>query len=608
MLVKTVSSYSGLVVVNKAHKIPYNQLAPLVASLVHSIPYDQRALYFFKTLCKYKLPEVIQKSNTDIWEFWRAGNAVFQSVNLPFYREADKEALLFNRITSIYETSQILQSSTFSKYWQPAVIEDVNLSHYGAADIVYKGFVVPVDFRHEAVSVITSSYNKNEIIGDYRAFSYAGRSTIIELAVLSHYDAADIVYKGFVVPADFRHEAVSVITSSYNKNEIIGDYRAFSYAGRALIDAAVISRYYAIERVSVAHLAAYDMLEKNKASVQHTISSSFVADHQFLIMNPQTASIVTTIGTIDPLRLQVSTSMGENIWQISASLSFDEAAKARINSDAIVNAAGMKLDTYFVAKNTRKTATSKQVDVELYTKQRRLTTMPLDGVYTTSKALFDAAGVKAAPGVPMSPIALTNTDKTSFMAAVSGVASDIGAAVAMRGNDLVVIPVDRPSGVVWQLGDDDLLELSETFVDGVGYNAVIVSDAGDGSSDSISTDIETVGDHWMLYVYGASKASVTHTQIDAYVSITRLGTVTLKKTEQVEFKEGVATVAKPISSIVNIRYLSDSLPGAVFSGNRIVAGGVNDYALANVTYTTKPLAFRVIYNKVEALQLVIEGE
>lgn len=305
--------------------------------------------------------------------------------------------------------------------------------------------------------------------------------------------------------------------------------------------------------------------------------------------------------------MQASTSIGENAWQVSASVSFDESAKARINGDAIVNIAGIAFDAYFVAKNTRKTSTSKQLDVELYTAQRRLTAKPLDQNHTRSNALCYAAGVQVDGSVPDSSIALNNVDKTSVMAAVAGVASDIGASLAMRGNDLVVIPVDRPSGVVWQLNDDDLLELNETFVDGVGYNAIIVSDAGD-NSDSLNTDIEAAEGHWLLYVYGVNKAMVTHTQNNADVSIASLGMVTLTKTEQIEFKQGTASVAKPIGSIKNIRYLADPLPNAVFSGNRIIAGGANDYALANVTYTTQALAYRIIYNKAEALQLVIEGE
>jgi hypothetical protein len=518
--------------------------------IAHGIPYDQRALYFFAPIFKYKIPEILQKSTADAWEFWRAGNAAFQSVRSPFSRLADQDALMFNRTRSVYEAAQILRLPMLSRYWQPVVVENVSLSHY---------------------------------------------------------DTSTIVYSGIVVPADFRSETVSATVSSYGESDIVGSYRSFGYVGRALVDAPITSHYYAVERVGVEYLSPYDLLTKNKASVNYTIPTAFVADHQFLIVNPQPASIVTTFGTIDPLRLQVSTSMGENAWQVSASVSFEESAKARINGDAIVNVAGIALDAYFVAKNTRKTAVSKQIDVELYTTQRKLKSSPLDDNYATSKALFDAADVQAYYSIPTSSITLTNVDKTSVMTAVAGVASDIGAALAMRGNDLVVIPIDRPSGVVWQLNDDDLLELNETFIDGVGYNAIIVSDAGD-SNGSINTEIEAVGDHWMLYVYGVTTATVSHTQIDAYVSIASLGAVTLTKSEQVEFKEGTATVAKPINSIASINYLSDSLSESVFSGNRIIAGGADDYALANVTYTTKPLAFRVVYNKAEALQLVIEGE
>ena len=527
-----------------------DHLTYIVITAAHGIPYSQRELHFFTPIFKYKLPEILQKSNRDAWEFWRAGNANFKAVNSLFSRLPDPDSFIFNRTTSTYEAAQVLQQSMFSKYWQTLVVEHNRLSHYEAAGVVFKHVVVPADFRRDTVNI-----------------------------AVSHYEAAGVV----------------------------GNYRTFEYACRKLVDGARSSHYYAVERVSVVHLSPYDFLTKNKAQVHYTIPSAFVADHQFFIVNPQPASIVTTVGKIDPLRLQASTSIGENAWQVSTSVSFDESAKARINGDAIVNIAGIALDAYFVAKNTRKTSTSKQLDVELYTAQRRLTAKPLDQNHTRSNALCYAAGVQVDGSVPDSSIALKNVDKTSVMAAVAGVASDIGASLAMRGNDLVVIPVDRPSGVVWQLNDDDLLELNETFVDGVGYNAIIVSDAGD-NSDSLNTDIEAAEGHWLLYVYGVNKAMVTHTQNNADVSIASLGMVTLTKTEQIEFKQGTASVAKPIGSIKNIRYLADPLPNAVFSGNRIIAGGANDYALANVTYTTQALAYRIIYNKAEALQLVIEGE
>ena len=189
---------------------PYGSL--IVITAAHGIPYSQRELHFFTPIFKYKLPEILQKSNRDAWEFWRAGNANFKAVNSLFSRLPDPDSFIFNRTTSTYEAAQVLQQSMFSKYWQTLVVEHNRLSHYEAAGVVFKHVVVPADFRRDTVNI-----------------------------AVSHYEAAGVV----------------------------GNYRTFEYACRKLVDGARSSHYYAVERVGVVHLSPYDFLTKNKACALH---------------------------------------------------------------------------------------------------------------------------------------------------------------------------------------------------------------------------------------------------------------------------------------------------------------------------------------------------
>jgi hypothetical protein len=129
-----------------------------------------------------------------------------------------------------------------------------------------------------------------------------------------------------------------------------------------------------------------------------------------------------------------------------------------------------------------------------------------------------------------------------------------------------------------------------------------------GESTQDMTDYianETDAKKGILYVYPRPwrPISVAHTG-HAAVGLTYLGVKYLTKTEFVEFKAGMSSVAFPVDSITSVNWQYKNLGSLSFSGQDLTSA-VNGYSLANVTYKTKSLAYAVSDTIDETIQFLV---
>ncbi|MEA3272340.1 MAG: hypothetical protein U9P90_01580, partial [Patescibacteria group bacterium] len=200
---------------------------------------------------------------------------------------------------------------------------------------------------------------------------------------------------------------------------------------------------------------------------------------------------------------------------------------------------------------------------------------------------------------------------------ISKLAQAIGAVVRCQDDGSLTVrnryPV-RPVNMDAATADSDydrqdILKLNYKFNEKSGYNAVIVTGK---TTDVYSPDIEVeesspiVGDTVHVRVYWADKKPST---ISPYVTdgtITDLGDFEETLTETLDFKEGIATVSKPIESVSTTTWIGDlggSVAYVVNEKDVIIAD--NAFRVGTVKYTTKYQRFRLTGHSVTQLLAVL---
>lgn len=145
----------------------------------------------------------------------------------------------------------------------------------------------------------------------------------------------------------------------------------------------------------------------------------------------------------------------------------------------------------------------------------------------------------------------------------------------------------------------DNLSVSESFAPTRRLNLFRILDVTVGKRDSIEFELDegsvTDGD-LKLFPSPFATNRVIKSSRGSEIGFQFIGIATEQKVQQVEFKEGFATLSRPIESIDSVVYESTNLGALTFTqGDTKIfsASVVNLYSLATVTYTTKFLKFRV---------------
>lgn len=159
----------------------------------------------------------------------------------------------------------------------------------------------------------------------------------------------------------------------------------------------------------------------------------------------------------------------------------------------------------------------------------------------------------------------------------------------------------------------DIFEYSEEASADIIYNKFRIMDV---TSSSQSDKVEFEADE-ADYLAGRVKVypspwrteiGLSHTAPNA-VSISILGTQYEEKTEEVEFVAGEGNTQYPIDSIVNVEWLSVSLGGLSFDDYTTQLRPTNVealYGLANITYRTRAIMFRVVSTVSPVVQFLVE--
>jgi hypothetical protein len=157
---------------------------------------------------------------------------------------------------------------------------------------------------------------------------------------------------------------------------------------------------------------------------------------------------------------------------------------------------------------------------------------------------------------------------------------------------------------------DNILRLSENSNIGDYFDKVRVVDVETGQfNDSIEYDEQTQ----LLTAYPSpwdQSAYVTVTRDD--VSLHLQSIATKETTERIEFFAGEAQTSHPVYLITNILWVSLSYGGGIAFGTDstvlTATGGENFYGIADVTYTSRVIEYKVTATNVDVSQFLLNRE
>lgn len=361
--------------------------------------------------------------------------------------------------------------------------------------------------------------------------------------------------------------------------------------------------------VSSSLRSGYDLLNVNRLSKTTSVPVTFEGDINAYLATPPNAIMVTGLGSIDPIRMEVSTSGSENVWQVSAQVPYDQATLAILGEPLTAQFNGLSFSAVFAGKSRTLNANSDTINVEAFSPSRALAYTPVESITETNAlALLRALGVSRSIG--LSDTGIKNlTVGQSALNIINAIANDMGAMLLCDADgSLTVAPSWQASGAEWVVNDDMILDYNEVFVDGVAYNRITVSDSA--SFNSLRTEViksEDVVNEWMVYVYGGTNVTVTHTQEQA--TLVALGVQLIDKTEQVEVINGVANLAYTPTELRQVDWLHNAIDAPMtLDGSRLLCGTDGAFGLLNLSYTVSASVFKLTYEKDEPIQLVIKGD
>lgn len=361
--------------------------------------------------------------------------------------------------------------------------------------------------------------------------------------------------------------------------------------------------------VSSSLQTAYDLLNVNRLSKTTSVPVTFEGDFNAYLATPANAVMVTGLGSIDPIRLEVSTSGSENVWQVSAQVPYDQATLAILGESLTAQFNGLSFSAVFAGKSRTLNANSDTINVDAFSPSRALAYMPIDSITETNAlALLRALGVSRSIG--LSDTGIKNlTAGQSALNLINAVANDMGGALLCAPDGgLTIAPSWQASGAEWVVNEDMILDYNEVFVDGVAYNRITVSDSA--NLNSMRTEVvktEDVANEWMVYVYGGTNVTASHTQEQA--TLVSLGVQLIDKIEQVEVINGVANLAYTPTALGQVDWLHNVINASMtLDGSRLLCGTEGDFGLLKVSYTVSASVFKLTYEKDEPIQLVIKGD
>jgi hypothetical protein len=361
--------------------------------------------------------------------------------------------------------------------------------------------------------------------------------------------------------------------------------------------------------VSSSLRGVYDLLNVNRLSKTTGVPVTFEGDINAYLATPANAVMVMGLGSIDPIRMEVSTSGSENVWQISAQVPYDQATLVILGEPLTAQFNGLSFSAVFAGKSRTLSANSDTINVDAFSPSRALAYTPVESItQTNALVLLKALGVSRSTG--LSDTGIKNlTAGQSALNLINAIANDMGAMLLCDADgSLTVAPSWQSSGNEWTVNEDMILDYNEVFVDGVAYNRITVSDSA--SFNSLRTEVvktEDVANEWMVYVYGGTNVTASHTQEQA--TLVALGVQLIDKSEQVEVINGVANLAYTPTELRQVDWLHNAINAPMtLDGSRLLCGTDGDFGLLKVSYTVSASVFKLTYEKDEPIQLVIKGD
>lgn len=361
--------------------------------------------------------------------------------------------------------------------------------------------------------------------------------------------------------------------------------------------------------VSAGLRGVYDLLNVNRLTKTTSVPATFEGDINAYFAQPPNASIIGLLGSIDPIRMEVSTSITESVWQVNAQIPYDQSPKAILGERAIASFNALSFSVELAGKSRSVNVSSDTVNIEAYSPTRSLAFESAPN-FSGKKAIITLKdlGVNDVTGLADSDIKNTTANQTK-LGLINAIAADMGASLASDPSaKLNVIPSWKASGRQWTVNEDMILEYNEVFVDGPAYNRITVSDSA--SFNSIRTEVvksEDVSNEWMVYVYDGNNVTASHTQDQA--TLVALGIQLVEKSEQVEVINGVANLAYTPNELGQVDWLHNAINAPIsLDENRLLCGTDGDFGLLKVSYTVSASVFKLTYQKDDPIQLVIKGD
>lgn len=468
---------------------------------------------------------------------------------------------------------------------------------YGNAVVLNSRLLTPYQSYVTSSRNIVFSYD----LPEYFSVSKSLTSTWFSKAILSNilinaYENSRVVESELISLAGFCITVEKSMLAEYEQLRTVG--------------ASVLIPYALTYPVTASVGSMYDLLSVNKVAKSLLVPATFEGDINAYFAQPPNASIIGLLGSIDPIRMEVSTSITESVWQVNAQIPYDQSPKAILGERAIASFNALSFSVEFAGKSRSVNVSSDTVNIEAYSPTRSLAFEPAPN-FSGKKAIrtLKDLGVNDVIGLADSDIKNTTANQTK-LSLINAIAADMGAALMSDPSaKLNVMPSWKASGQQWTVNEDMILEYNEVFVDGPAYNRIVVSDSNSIAS-GLRTEVvkdEANVDDWLIYVYGGVNVSVSHTQ--EYGSITPLGDQVLIKSEQVELINGVANLGYEATALISVDWLHNQINSPLsIDGQRLLCGSDGDFALVKVDYSVKATVFKLTYSKDEPIQLVIKGD
>lgn len=372
----------------------------------------------------------------------------------------------------------------------------------------------------------------------------------------------------------------------------------------------ILGLHYALTYpVSTSLRGVYELLNVNRITKTTSVPATFEGDINAYLADPVNVVMVTGLGPIEPIRMELSTSLTENVWQMSAQVPYDQTALAMVGERLTAQFNGLSFLAVFAGKSRTLNANSDTINIDAYSPSRALAYTPIESITETNAlALLKALGVSRSVG-------LTDTGIKNLVAGqsalnlINAIVTDLGGALLCGpGGELTICPFWHATGAEWVVNEDMILDYNEVFVDGVAYNRISVSDSA--SLNSMRTEVvksEDVANEWMVYVYGGTNVTASHTQEQA--TLVASGVHLIEKSEQVEVINGVANLAYTPTELGQVDWLHNAINAPIrLDDNRLLCGTDGDFGLLKVSYTVSASVFKLTYQKDDPIQLVIKGD